>query len=85
MQRYPDRFFMFFQNDDPAAISDGLVRTLELSEDPQWRDAVVTAFDVRGEKYKWTSELLDIFDESVRRYLAELPDIARRISELVYS
>ena len=84
MQRYPDRFFMFFQNDDPANISDGLVRTLELSEDPQWRDELVTAFDVQGMKYEWTSELYDTFNKSVRLYLAELPDVARRISELVY-
>jgi hypothetical protein len=85
MERYPDRFFMFFQNDDPMSIADGLVRTLELSEDAQWRQALMTAFDIRGEKYEWPPELLDAFDQSVGRHLAEQPDVARKISELVHS
>jgi hypothetical protein len=84
MQSYPDRFFMFFQNDDLSDIADGLVRTLELSDDPRWREALVAAFEIQGTKYDWTPELYRSFDESVARHLGSLPDVASRISELVY-
>jgi hypothetical protein len=84
MQSYPDRFFMFFQNDDLSDIANGLVKTLELSDDPQWRDAMVDAFEVQGTKYDWAPELYKAFDDSVSRYLGDLPDVAKRISELVY-
>jgi hypothetical protein len=85
MQQYPERFFMFYQNDDPTSICDGLIRTLELDDDPQWREAFVTAFDVQGTEYEPSSEIYASFDESVRRHLGDLPDVAKRISELVYS
>jgi hypothetical protein len=84
MQSYPDRFFMFFQNDELSDIANGLVKTLELSDDPQWRDAMVDAFEVQGTKYDWAPELYKAFDDSVSRYLGDLPDVAKRISELVY-
>ena len=85
MERYPDRFFMFFQNDDRSDICDGFVRLLELDDDAEWRAAVDTAFDVQGATYSGGSELYASFDESVRRYLSELPDVARRLSELVHT
>ena len=83
VQKYPDRFYMFFQNDAPAAIADGLVRTLELSDDAEWREALNTVFTISGEQYEYPAELYEVFDDSVRQYLAALPDIAKRVSELV--
>jgi hypothetical protein len=83
MQRYPDRFFLFFQDDDPATIADGLVRTLELTDDLVWREALPTAFAIRGKTYEYPPELYEAFDRSVSTHLAELPDIAAHLSELV--
>ena len=76
---------MFFQNDDRSDICDGFVRLLELDDDAEWRAAVDTAFDVQGMTYDWTPELYASFDASVGRYLADQPEVARRISELVHS
>ena len=46
--------------------------------------ALVAAFEIQGTKYDWTPELYRSFDESVARHLGALPDVASRISELVY-
>jgi hypothetical protein len=83
METHPDRFFLFFQNDKPELIADGFIRTLELTDDRQWRDALDTVFAVKGKEYQYPPELFDALDVSVDRYLSELPEIARKVSDLV--
>jgi hypothetical protein len=84
MQSHPDRFFLFFQNDETASIADGLIRVLELSEDAEWREALDTAFAVRGKHpYEYAPELFEVFDAAVGRYFGQQPEIAERLSQLV--
>jgi hypothetical protein len=83
MQDHPDRFFLFFQNDKPEAIADGFVRTLELTDDRPWRDALDTVFAVKGKEYHHPPELFEALDASVAAHLSELPDIAQKVSALV--
>ena len=83
MKQHPDRFFMFFQDDDPTTIADGFVQTLELTDDLLWRESLATAFAIRGKTYEYPPELYEALDQSVHNYLAELPDIAAHVSKLV--
>jgi hypothetical protein len=83
MKSHPDRFFLFFENDEPVKISDGFLRVLELSDDAQWRGAFDAAFAVKGKKYEYPSELYESFNESVRQHLAGVPNIASRVTALV--
>lgn len=85
MASYPDRFFMFYENDDSQTIADGLIRTLCLGEDPQWRSALTTAFAIQRSQYEYPSEIREAFNESVRHHLAELPEVAERLDGLVRS
>jgi hypothetical protein len=82
---HPDRFLMFFQDDTPTEICDGLVRTLGIDDDLEWRDAVGVAFEVKGTRYRYAPSLLLAFDESVTRHFEGLSEIAGRITTLVTS
>jgi hypothetical protein len=82
---HPDRFFMFFQDDEPVMICDGLVRTLGISNDKEWRDDVSVAFKVRSKGHQPEPGLRAAFDESIRQHFDGLPEVAGRIVALVNS
>jgi hypothetical protein len=66
-------------------ICDGLVRTLGIKDDEEWRRAAAISFDVKGKQYDYEPSLLVAFDESLGRHFGDLPDVAGHREALVRS
>ncbi len=82
-RQYPDRFFMFYQDDTSDDICTGLSGLLELSDDDQWRQAVRVAFDVKGRDYQHHDDMYETFEMSLTKYFGDLPEVASRLRSLV--
>ena len=81
----PDRFFMFYQDDESGEISRGLLGALELTHDPRWCTAFDAGFDVVGEYYGHNAGLHQALAVSMGRHLSDLPVVRERVLHLVRS
>ena len=82
---HPECCFMLFPDEAPEVICDGLVRTLGIKDDEEWRRAAAISFDVKGKQYDYEPSLLVAFDESLGRHFGDLPDVAGHLEALVRS
>ena len=81
--QYPDRFFMFLQNDDPKDLCIGMSKVLEISDDEQWESAVRVAYDIKGRDYQHHEDMYQTFESCLEKYFDNLPEIAGKLRSMV--
>lgn len=76
--RWPDRFFYFFESDDIGRVAADLASFLRLDADPQWMEGVKKAYQLDG-SYEYDAATLDFYASRVRRQFAGRTAIAERL------
>ena len=76
--RWPDRFFYFFENDDIERVALDLAAFLRVEPDPRWVDGVKQAYQVES-AYDFDGDTLDYYAAQVRTQFAARPEIMDRL------
>lgn len=82
MNRYPDRFFCFYENGFNEGVVRSLAEFLQISADRTWVDDVIQNYDVRH-PYEYTGEMKDVYRELVGRYFGALPGVRERLESFI--
>jgi hypothetical protein len=82
LQRFPDRYFSFFQYEMDAALLQRLARFLGVTEDPQWLQDAVAACKVK-KPYEHEESLVASYRQQVARFFAHDEKLASQLLEFV--